>query len=595
MRKIILFLFLPVLYNSAVAQSSLLEDSLKRELARASLPEDRIIWMRELAQYYMGVNNQLADDYGNQMTEMADSSRNRKLMIRACLYNAQRYYGFSALQQSVTKGLAYAQQALDLARHNNLDEYIGWSYIQLARGMRANGENDKALNYNNLALSIATGTDNDSLKVNACNSLGNTYLNKNEKLLAFRNYLQALNVAEATGRQELMRTCYSALSDFYASLEDYERAKDFVAKKEALEIKYNQKYDLLETYSAIGALYVRAKQYDQGRKYYEKALALADSLQFEVYKINCYVSIVNLYLFSQQYQKGLEYFNAHPAVSDFMRQAGFDYYIDQAYGSMYTFMNKLDSGGYYLKKAEPYFERGATKNNKCWFYANVALYYRKKNDFDNAILYWDKSKKLGEEIGSLNILQAAAQNLDTLYQLKGDYKNAHLYNSLYHQYKDSLQQLAKEKDMMTLEIDNENKRKEREIKLQQEETRRRHNIQYMAITIAIAGIFILLVMAGVFSVSRTTIKILGFFAFIFLFEFIILIADNMIHAFTHGEPWKIMIIKIALIAILLPLHHWLEEKVIHYLTNQELLRMKGKGLWGKWFKKKDADLPIGNL
>lgn len=58
---------------------------------------------------------------------------------------------------------------------------------------------------------------------------------------------------------------------------------------------------------------------------------------------------------------------------------------------------------------------------------------------------------------------------------------------------------------------------------------------------------------------------------------------------------KVMLFKIGLIAILLPLHHWMEDKAIHYLTSQHLLRIKGKGVVGKLFRKKDADLPMGNL
>ena len=58
-------------------------------------------------------------------------------------------------------------------------------------------------------------------------------------------------------------------------------------------------------------------------------------------------------------------------------------------------------------------------------------------------------------------------------------------------------------------------------------------------------------------------------AFILLFEFIILLADTWIHNFTHGEPWKVLAIKVALIAILLPLHHFLEERVIHYIVHRK--------------------------
>lgn len=64
---------------------------------------------------------------------------------------------------------------------------------------------------------------------------------------------------------------------------------------------------------------------------------------------------------------------------------------------------------------------------------------------------------------------------------------------------------------------------------------------------------------------------LGFFSFIFLFEFIILLADNSIHHWTHGEPWKILLIKIFLIAFLLPFHHWIEKRVVDYLLNHRLI------------------------
>jgi hypothetical protein len=123
------------------------------------------------------------------------------------------------------------------------------------------------------------------------------------------------------------------------------------------------------------------------------------------------------------------------------------------------------------------------------------------------------------------------------------------------------------------EVDNERQRAEKIHAARVEETRRRHNLQYMGITAAIASIFILLVMAGAFRVSARTIKILGFFAFIFLFEFIILLADNQIHHLTHGEPWMVLAIKIVLIAMLLPLHHWLEEKAVHYLTSKSILKI----------------------
>ena len=455
------------------------------------------------------------------MMEMADSSRDRELIVKSYLYNADRCLNFNASQQYVHRGIEYSNKALEIARTNNLDDYEAWAYSYLARGSRVTGEVDKAINYNNLAVTLAANSKKDSLRVSVYNSLGNTYMQKDEKMLGFRNYLLALNIAEDKGRYSLLNSCYSRMSFFYNALEEFEKAKDYEFKKVQLQKANNKTYDLLDTYLSIGNLYTRAKQYDQAKKYFEKSISLADSLKFYVYKINGYNQIVNMYLNGQEYRKGLDYFNAHPELKEFLLKSGLSYLLDHAYGAMYALTNSLDSSAYYFARAEPEFESKGNLGNRYYFYTNYAYYFKMRKDYDKAIEYWLKAKKVGDQLSSLEVQQQAATNLDSLYQLKGDYKTAHLYNTQYTLLKDSVQKLSREKDLLTLEVDNENRRKEREALRVQEETRRRHNIQYMGIVVAIAAIFVLLVMAGVFSVSKNTIHVLGFFAFIFLFEFII--------------------------------------------------------------------------
>ena len=191
----------------------------------------------------------------------------------------------------------------------------------------------------------------------------------------------------------------------------------------------------------------------------------------------------------------------------------------------------------------------------------------------------DKAMALADETKDLEWQQDIAKKLDTVYATLGDFKQSRLYSSLYHSYKDSLQKLGEEKDLLQMELADEEQRQKRIEREEAEALRERHNIQYLGITIAIAVVFLLLVLMGTFRVSETTIKIMGFFAFILLFEFIILIADNKIHHWTHGEPLPILGIKIVLIAILLPLHHWLEHKVVHYLASRRLFVPTRKSIW----------------
>ncbi|MBO9563386.1 MAG: tetratricopeptide repeat protein [Niastella sp.] len=593
--KGVFLLLLGLCIGATLTAQMPLEDSLKRGLAQATNDQDRIINMAGLSIYYMGINSKLSDSFANKMLEIAEVSRDRKLMIKAYVNNARRYFDYAGTKETMAKGLDFSDRAIELAKSSGLDDYAAIAYANQSRAYRNTGEMDKAFNAANLAVAMATNSGSDSAKAVSYMALGSVYLVKNEKLLAFRNYLQALDIAEESKDYSLLRNAYSNLSTFYNALSDYEKAKDFEFKKIDLQRANNRKYDLVETYNSIGHLYRNNKQYDLAEKYYENAIALADSIHFGVYKLNSYLNIVNLHLTSNQYQKGLDYFQSHQELKEYILRNGMDFILYQGYGTMYTFLDKLDSAGYYFKLAEPGFETRATKLNKYLFYSSYGFYFRKRSDYDHAIAYWQKAKQVGDEVGSIDLQQQAVRSLDSLYQWKGDFKTAHVYTNLYYEYKDSLQKLAKEKDLLSLEIDDENKRKEREAKQKEVELTRKHNIQYLGMVVAIAVIFLLLVMAGIFRVSKTTIKVLGFFAFIFLFEFIILLADHKIHDLTHGEPWKVMLIKIILIAMLLPLHHWLEEKVIHYLTSQHLLLVKGRNLYDKVFRRKKGHGSLENV
>lgn len=589
MKKCWLLAFVLLLPVFIFAQDYPLTDSLKAELARATSPSEKIRLLGSLRNFYYGLNRNLSDEYGKEQMKVAEMSRDRELMIKAVLSHADGSYNYGGVQENLNKGKRYSEQALKLAKAEQLDEYIAWAYVYLARGARMNGEKDKALNYDNLAVSIAGSTANDSLKISALHSMGETYLSRKENLLAFRNYIQGLNLAEQIDSYEQIKNSYFYLAEFYLVLEDYEKSKDYLFKLRDLTIKENKPYDRLNVYSFLGGVYTGAKQYDLALDNYEKGIALADTTGFTLFKVNCYSGILNMYLFSRQSETALKYFKEKKELRDFMQVSGVDYIIDYAYGLAYTQMKKFDSAEYFLKKSQIRFETVASKANQYYFYSNIAELYENKNEPKKALDYYLKAKTIAEDRGDIQLLQNISADLDTVYQMMADYKNALVYNKKYHHYKDSLEELSTEKDLLRLEVDNENKRKEKEAVAAAEAKRERHNIQYMGITAGIAAVFIMLVMLGAFSVSKSTIRIIGFFAFIFLFEFIILLADHAIHDATHGEPWKILAIKIMLISILLPLHHFLEKKVIHFLTERKLMEGNAKSLFYKLTGKTETD------
>ncbi|HEY0041413.1 MAG TPA: hypothetical protein VGB71_12150, partial [Flavisolibacter sp.] len=150
------------------------------------------------------------------------------------------------------------------------------------------------------------------------------------------------------------------------------------------------------------------------------------------------------------------------------------------------------------------------------------------------------------------------------------------YSEDFQSYNEELKVLAKQREVTLLGLEREKRRHEQDLQATADEDLRRRNLQYTGISMATAFLFIVLILFGMFPISKVTIRMLNFFSFICLFEFIILLIDNWLHDVTHGEPLKIWLAKIFVIAILLPLHHTLEHVAINFLSSQKLQQFRKK-------------------
>ena len=286
----------------------------------------------------------------------------------------------------------------------------------------------------------------------------------------------------------------------------------------------------------------------------------------------------------------LNYLEANPELKNVFMNTGPDY-LNWMKAEIYLYGGNPDSALFYFRKAENSFNTGYDFTAKKNFFVEYANCLQSLNNVPAAITYYLKSAELAKATSNLRKLKAITNELKRLYQQQGDYKQAFNYNVLYDHYKDSVDVLGREKDLALLEIDNEAKEQQRQADLAEEQLRRKYNLQYMLITIVVATFFVLMIMIGMFKVSTTVIRLMGFLSLLFFFEFVILILDNWIHHLTHGAPWKVWLIKIGIISLLLPVHHFLEHKLIHYLLSRHLITVRSRLSVSKFFRKKKKPLP----
>ena len=577
--------------TAVFGQQAAAVDSMKNVLRNAKTAEEKVDILDLLSRTSMNVNPKEADEYGKNLITIAEESRDRKLMIKAYMSNGVRCSYFAGVRDYAQRAIGYFNQALEIAKKERMDDKAGAAYLKLSAIHLAILDNDKALSYTEQASSILSTVKNDSLLAECFNSYGHAYLARNDKTLALRNYLKALRLAEEAKNHALMRTCYQSLSSFYSSIDDYDKAIDYYTsglKELDLMKEKNVAYLRALDINSIGKLYAAKKSYDMAISYFKRSLAMADSLKFSTLKMPGYLSLLNQYLRMDQPQKALQYFNSPDGqeLKNALQTIGLTAAIDQAYAVIYTELKQFDSAKLYFARCSDFFEKGTNELGKMSYYAQSASLYEKTGEYDKAIELYLKVKDIADRTGQLENIEAAAKHLDTLYMKTGNLQQATLFSSIYYKYKDSVETLKKDKELAQIEAADVQYRQKKLEEEEQEKKRRRNNIQYLGITIGIAALFVMLVVLGMFKVSTNTIRLIGFFAFIMFFEFIFLIFKKNIASITHGEPLKDLAFMIALAAILVPLHHWLEHKVIKYLTSHNRLTASGKTIMARVFTAK---------
>jgi hypothetical protein len=111
MRKSCFFFYVVLSCITSLGQQPVI-DSLTKELTKAATSEKKVEVLSMLSRLYMNINLEQSDKYGLQMTEIAETSRDRKVMIKALLTNGERCSYLSARQENIVKATSYVNTAL---------------------------------------------------------------------------------------------------------------------------------------------------------------------------------------------------------------------------------------------------------------------------------------------------------------------------------------------------------------------------------------------------------------------------------------------------------------------------------------------------
>ncbi len=522
----------------------------------------------------IGENYTLSDKPAQRDSVYDLAVQNSLLNDTLLFYTYQSYFLYDEYNLTTSKAHEYAEEMKSLANNTNKEEWFCRAYIASCKACILLNDMEVAGEYANKAYYYASQAGDVKLKIESMLELGYCKELINKKIEAFRYYSDALFWSEKEDDNSLRFISYGRMAGFYLLLKKYEKSKYYI--KHQFEIlSQHQPVDSLKLIQVdvnYAQVLYKNNEIDQSEKYIKDILRYSYAHGYYLIKKGAFTlyraCLIENSLFSELrdlYEKQYPEEYRQLAKEDTTLYYRLNGYILEANG-------KPDSAALYYAMAETRLE---TKNRGNLplsnFYKRYGEFLLRHNNEKMAIQKFDSAYKYALAANYFPYLIETTHYLDSLSYLEGNVNDAYRYAGLNKMYSDKQAAVNKNEEMLQLEVENEARQQELRATLDRQATERRYNLQYTAMVIAIIGVFIVLAAFGTFRVHPTYIRILGFFSFIFFFEFIIMIADHQIHDFTHGEPWKFMAFKIVLIAILLPLHHWLEEKVIHYLVHHHMM------------------------
>jgi tetratricopeptide (TPR) repeat protein len=591
MQKIALTILIFFVFQQkrAFAQLSRQIDSLYMLCNTMTSDSERVVALGRLADfYYIFRLDKKADSVLNKQLLVAELSNNDNLILEALFGDAILDVGITATSESFDNTIKFIQKGIDYARSMNQYDFMALGYNRMSDILRMRGQYDKALNNSVLALSTLQNVISDSVKALTYLSLGDIYEARGESVDASSNYNNAYDIAVKLKSIPLQSKVHHRLSEMYKGLDDDSQARDELNKSLALNRASNYTNGLVEDY------YDLARLTDE-KSFIEKAIQLADSLKLYRHLLSeKRLMLTYYYVKEKDSQKALDYLYNEPDLAQSFLNAGIEKYY-QALGNIYYYSGHIDSALHYYKLAEPAFRKKFDQQSQQIIFEQIAASYSLKENYPMAIAYFMKALEISRQMNNPSDIASNSDSLSILYEKKNDFKNALLYSKQSTIYKDSLKTLSKDKDIALMKVDREKRRHEQDILQQEKLENSKRNIQYMAITIVLVIVFFGMLLIGTFPVSKLTVRMMGYFFFISLFEFIVLLIDNLfLTHVVHNQPLKLWLIKIALIGLLAPFQHFLEKNLIGLLESRKLIEARSRISVKKWWSKIKKPLPAAD-
>ena len=515
-----------------------------------------LVFMLLLPYYTQGQDQQLIDSLEIRLTEdLADSTRVKMLIT----------LGWVIKENNPDSAATILQEALSIAEENDLVLSQARSLNILGIIYRMHSEYERALKAYFRTLDILEELGNEIGIAVTLGNIGTVYLGQGNYAKALEMMFRSLKKKEELVQMKGVAAELGNIGTVYGYLNQYDEALEYHFK--SLEISEemslssdratarDSKRSAAATIGNIGVIYSKKAQYAKAQVYAQRALALNEELEL---KSSIISDLGNLgTIFRKQADSAMASSYAKASVDKEASALGRHIAMTDLYPKAIDFNNRA---------TQLCVELG-DKHDLSLNMANLGLIYTHMGKFKEAETELLDALRIAKEIGAMESSNFQYLSLSQLYDTIGKPGLAFEAYKMHIIFRDSISNEENTKAQTRAEMRYEyekaelvEEQNEQEVaRLLAEKTDRRDNLQYSVVLICLLVIGVVVAMLGRLALPERVAEGLIFFAFLILFEFVLVLADPYVDIWTGGAPgWKLLI-NAGIAAMIFPLHAFFEK------------------------------------
>jgi tetratricopeptide (TPR) repeat protein len=221
--------------------------------------------------------------------------------------------------------------------------------------------------------------------------------------------------------QQLLKTAYKILYNY--------PDEALSLSGEALELSIGLDYQAgkFKSFLFQGMCYYIKEMFSKALDMFHKALDIANKLDNNVFKSSVYGNIANIHADLGEFEKALKNYKDYLAMTQKIKNIRGQVEALTNIGVLLTEKeNRIDEGIEHLNKALRLAKQEAYMHFVASINLNLGLAYKRKNNLNKALFYYDEANKLGQRLNDDNIQVLALNNISTVNMLTKHYHLAEI-------------------------------------------------------------------------------------------------------------------------------------------------------------------------